>query len=253
MQTQRNSLKAALQRGDPQYGIWLNLGAPLAAELAGGCGFDWCLIDGEHAAFDLGAIQSQLQALAISGTPGVVRLPGQESWMLKQVLDMGAQSVLVPMVETAEEAGLVASACRYPPTGTRGLGAMIARASGFGAQADYVAEADQEVCVMVQVESRRAVENIAEICAVPGVDVVFVGPADLAADMGYAHDLDHADVRAAVDAAIKAIVATGKPAGVLGYQRDRVREYRALGATFIGIGTDVGVYRGALMALKDGL
>lgn len=181
MPAPENTLKTALERGDLQTGVWLTLAHPTVAEIAGHAGFDWCLIDAEHGPNTLQTIMPQLQALA--GTPAqpVVRVPKNEDWILKQVLDLGVQTVVVPMVDTAEEAAAAAKAVRYPGAGThgpgsRGLGATLARASRYGQIGDYVENANAEICLFVQVESRQAAENIDAIAATPGVDGIFGRP-----------------------------------------------------------------------------
>jgi len=239
MQTPVNTLKKTLKSGQVQRGIWLTSGTGILAELAGTAGFDWCLIDGEHGPNTVSEILPQLQALAISGTPAVVRVANAEAWMIKQVLDLGCQTVVVPMIDDAQTADAMARAMRYPPQGNRGMGASLARATGFGAVADYPHAANDQVCLLVQAESAQAVENIDAIAAIEGVDGVFVGPADLSADMGYPGQPDHPEVEAAIDHLIARTVAAGKIAGIITFDESRLNEYAEKGVTFLGVGGDM--------------
>lgn len=249
MQTPVNTLKKTLKSGQVQRGIWLTSGTGILAELAGTAGFDWCLIDGEHGPNTVSEILPQLQALAISGTPAVVRVANAEAWMIKQVLDLGCQTVVVPMVDDAQTADAMARAMRYPPQGNRGMGASLARATGFGAVADYPHTANDQVCLLVQAESAQAVENIDAIAATEGVDGVFVGPADLSADMGYPGQPDHPEVEAAIDHLIARTVAAGKIAGIITFDESRLNEYAEKGVTFLGVGGDMMILGSALRGL----
>lgn len=244
-----NPIKTALAEGRLQRGIWLNLPGTIPAELAGKVGFDWCLIDGEHGPWDPSGIRDQLIALKAAGTPAVVRVPMAEAWVLKQVLDLGADTVLVPMIDTAEQAEAVVAACRYPPDGTRGMGAMVSRAGGYGAEPDYVENAQDRTCILVQVESNRAMENLEAICAVPGLDGVFIGPADLGADMGFRDDLANPDLWAVIEAAIQMIRRSDKAAGILVGSAAAEARMIHLGVTFLGVGSDAAVLRAALSEL----
>ena len=244
-----NTLKIALSDGKTQHGIWLTSGSSVAAEIAGAAGFDWCLIDGEHGPNTISNMLPQLQALAISGTPAVVRIASAEVWMVKQVLDLGCQTVLVPMVDDAEKAEEMAQAMRYPPYGNRGMGAVLARASGYGAIGDYAYAANDEVCLMVQAESAATVGNIDAIAATEGVDGVFVGPADLSADMGYPGQPDHPEVEEAIDYLIARTIAAGKIAGIITFDENRFTEYADKGVKFLGIGCDVSILGTALRRL----
>lgn len=244
-----NPFKAALRDGTAQIGLWLGLAQSYTAELAATAGFDWLLIDGEHAPNDIRSIVDQLQAVAAHPGHPVVRVPIGEAWILKQVLDVGAQSILVPMVESAEQAQALVRAVRYPPHGVRGVGAALARASRFNAIPDYLQTADAEICLLVQVESRRGLEALDGILSVDGVDGVFIGPADLAADLGYLGKPGAPEVQAAVEDALRRIVASGKAAGILTADAALARRYLDLGATFVAVGTDVTVLQKALAAL----
>lgn len=234
-----NSLKAALAAGQVQTGCWLALSSPAAAEIAATAGFDWCLIDGEHGPNLLPEMLTQLRALAAGAAHPIVRVPAGEAWMLKQVLDLGVQTVLVPMVDTGEQARELARAVRYPPQGIRGLGSALARASGYNAIADYVHTANDEVCLILQAESRQAIENIDAIAGTEGVDCVFIGPADLAADMGYIGNAAAPEVVEAIDHAIARIRAAGKAAGILAFDPAVAARHLRNGVQFIGMTSDV--------------
>ncbi|MBK1686327.1 4-hydroxy-2-oxoheptanedioate aldolase [Rubrivivax gelatinosus] len=236
--TTTNPFKAALARGEPQIGLWLSLAQPYTAELCASAGFQWLLIDGEHAPNDVRSTLAQLQAVAPYPGHPVVRLVQGETALVKQVLDIGAATLLVPMVDSAEQAAALVAATRYPPEGVRGVGSAVARASRWGARAGYVDFANDEVCLLVQAESRRALDDLEAICAVDGVDGVFIGPADLAASMGHRGRPDHPEVQAAIDGAIRRIRACGKAAGTLTGDVAAARRYLELGASFVAVGID---------------
>ncbi|WP_424970275.1 HpcH/HpaI aldolase family protein [Dinoroseobacter sp. S76] len=251
MAAPENGLKAALLRGETQIGLWLGFGSPTVAELAAGCGFDWCLVDGEHSPNDPGDMIAQFRALASGGNShAIARVPVGEEWVLKRVLDLGVQTVMVPMVESAAQARQVAEAMRYPPDGVRGNGAALARASGYSLTPDYVQTANAQICTIAQIESRAAVAAIPEIAAVEGIDVLFIGPADLAADMGYTGQSGVPEVEAVMEEALAAIAAAGKVPGILSFDPEGVARYAALGARFIGVGADVTSLAGALRSLS---
>ncbi|MEL6958374.1 MAG: HpcH/HpaI aldolase/citrate lyase family protein [Pseudomonadota bacterium] len=249
MPAPKNHLKADLLAGEVKSGLWLTLANGTVAEIAGNAGFDWCLIDAEHGPNTLTTITAQLQALA--GTPAhpVVRVPLGEDWMLKQVLDLGVQTVVVPMINTAEQAAAAAAAVRYPGDGVRGMGAALARASAYGTIVDYVQSANEEICLLVQIESAEAVRNIDEIAATPGVDGLFVGPADLSADMGYPGEPDAADVQRSIDHVYERVKAAGKIAGTVTFQPEAFAIEVARGVTFLGLGGEAMVLNSALRAL----
>lgn len=239
MPAAKNLFKAALAEGRAQIGLWMGLANPIATEICAGAGFDWVVIDGEHAPNDLPLMLAQLQAAAAKPAHPVLRVPVGEAWLIKQVLDIGAQTVLVPMVDSAAQAEALVRAMRYPPQGMRGVGAALARASDYGAVDDYVQTANAETCLLVQVESRTGLDALDDIAAVEGVDGVFIGPADLAADMGYAGRADVPEVQAAIDAALVRIRKAGKPAGILTFDLEAARRYLARGAGFVAVGADV--------------
>ncbi|WP_298906706.1 HpcH/HpaI aldolase/citrate lyase family protein [uncultured Aliiroseovarius sp.] len=241
-----NTLRKNLAAGDMQIGLWLNLGDVSATEIAAAAGFDWCLIDGEHAPYDPVTIQNQLRAMTGYDSHPIVRAPIGEDWVIKQVLDLGAQSVLVPMVDTADHARQMVAATRYAPEGRRGMGAAVARASGWGRVADYGANINDEICLIVQAETRVAMANLDEIAAVDGVDCVFIGPADLSADMGHRGNPGHPDVKAAIAEGVAKIRAAGKAAGILHYDSTNFAYYRDLGVTFLGVGSEASLLRAAV-------
>lgn len=232
-----NAFKAAIGSGT-QLGVWLTLASPAVAEMAGQAGYDWCLIDMEHAPNTLPLVQAQLQALAGTGAAPVVRVPVGEDWVLKQVLDLGAQSVIVPMVHDADAASRAVSAVRYPPLGHRGMGAALARAGGWGRTDDYLATADAQICLIVQAESAAALENIDAIAGTDGVDVVFVGPADLAIDLGHGGQPDHPIVQDAIRHIIARTHDAGKAAGIITFDTAQIQQYAGLGVAMLGVGAD---------------
>ena len=240
MSAPTNHLKAALQSGKPQFGIWLNLASPYSAELLSGSGFDWLLIDGEHGPNLIPQLLAQAQTIG-TRTNVVVRPPVGEAWMIKQILDLGVQTILVPMIESVEHAAEMVRAMRYPPHGIRGLGAAVARAADFGRTVDYIATANAQVCLLLQVESRAGLAALPGILELEGVDGVFIGPSDLAADMGYPGNTAAPEVQAAIDGAVQAIVAAGKSAGILTFDPVAAKRYAAMGVTFIGVGGDIGL------------
>lgn len=233
-----NSFKAALGQPSARIGLWLGLADAYCAEICATAGFDWLLIDGEHAPNDLRSMLRSLQALAAYGAAPVVRLPHGEPALIKQVLEIGANTLLVPMVETAEQARALVQAMRYPPEGGRGVGSGLARSSRWGGIQDYLHTANEDVCLLVQAESKLALENIEEIAAVSGVDGVFIGPADLSASMGYLGQPGHPEVRVAIEHAFRQLAKQGKPFGILATDESLARHYIAFGAKFVAVGVD---------------
>lgn len=239
MPAPHNEFKSALAEGRTLYGCWLGLADPYSAELMGTAGFDWLVVDGEHAPNDLRSVLSQLQALAPSPSHPVVRVPIGETWIIKQVLDAGAQTILVPMVDSAEQARALVRACTYPPTGDRGVGYALTRAAGFGAIGDYGKTADAQICLLIQVESRAGLQALDKILAVDGIDGVFIGPADLAADMGHMGNPRAPEVESAIMDALRRIAAAGKAPGILSTEDDFTRAALDAGARFVAVGADV--------------
>ena len=247
MPAPHNALKAALAAKTVQMGLWMNLVSPIAAEALAGTGFDWLLIDGEHGPNDIPTILAQVQAIG-SRTSVVVRPPVGEVRMIKQLLDLGVQTILVPMIESADHAAQMVKAMHYPPVGMRGVGATIARASDYGRITDYITTANDQTCLILQIESRAGLAALPEILKLDGVDGVFIGPADLAADMGHPGNSSAPEVQAAIDKALAAIMASGKSAGILTFDAKAAQRYSAMGVTFLGIGSDVAVLVKAVTA-----
>ena len=246
-----NPFKAALKARQQQIGLWLSLANPYTAELCATAGFDWLLIDGEHSPNDLRTVLAQLQAVAPYRGHPVVRPVNADVSGIKLLLDIGAQSLLVPMVDSADEAEHVVAATRYPPKGIRGVGSAVARASRWGDVKDYVARAADETCVLVQVETVTALQNIESICAVDGIDGVFIGPADLAASMGYPGKPTEPEVQRAIDDAIARIVATGKAAGTLTSDLALAQKYLSAGCSFVAAGIDARLLAEATRSLAS--
>jgi 4-hydroxy-2-oxoheptanedioate aldolase len=234
-----NGFKAALANQRRQIGLWLSMADPYMAEVSATAGFDWLLIDGEHGPNDLRSTLAALQAIAPYPSHAVVRSVSDDVHLIKQLLDIGAESLLVPMVNTAEQAERLVRATRYPPAGVRGVGSAVARASRWNARPNYVDVADREICLLVQVETVTALENLSAICKVDGIDGVFIGPADLAASMGHRGQAQHPAVQAAIDHAIQTIVQSGKAAGTLTTHSALARRYLDMGCTFVATGVDV--------------
>ncbi|MFC7514915.1 4-hydroxy-2-oxoheptanedioate aldolase [Herbaspirillum sp. GCM10030257] len=249
MQNPVNAFKKALQQRQAQIGLWLALADPYCAEICAGAGFDWLLLDGEHAPNDVRSVLAQLQAVAASSSHPVVRPPIGDTVMIKQLLDLGVQSLLVPMVDTAEQAAALVRATRYPPEGVRGVGSALARASRWSRIPDYVDQANAEICLLVQVESVTGLNNLAAIAAVDGVDGVFIGPADLSASMGHRSNPHHPEVLRAIDDAIKLIINSGKAAGILASDETLARKYLELGCAFVAVGADATLLSRASSAL----
>jgi len=244
-----NVFKQTLKNHETTYGCWVGMADAYAAEIAASAGFDWLLIDGEHAPNDLRSILSQLQVVDASNSHAIVRIPVGETYMIKQVLDAGAQSLLIPMVESGEQADALVKATRYPPNGVRGVGSALARASKFNAIPDYLSTADDQICLTVQLETTAGVEALDDILAVDGVDGVFIGPSDLAADMGLLGKADTPEMQSTINSLIKRIKASGKAAGILALNNESVSQARASGACFIGVGIDVLLFANAMRKL----
>ena len=244
MHTPTNTFKAALAAKQAQIGFWLSLASPYSTEICAAAGFDWLLIDGEHGPMDLNTKLMQLQVIAAyPKTHAVVRVTDHSISRIKQVLDLGAQTVLVPMVDTAEQAAALVAAMRYPQDdGLGGIRGMAGgRASRWGQYTDYYQAANREVCLLVQVETVEGLRNLDAIAGTPGVDGVFIGPADLSASMGHVGNAGHPEVQAAIDQAIGQIVAAGKAPGILTVDNTLAQHYLALGAQFVAVGLDTQV------------
>lgn len=244
-----NTFKARLKSGEPQIGLWLGLANSYCAELAANAGFDWLLIDGEHAPNDLRSLLAQLQAIAGYQSQPVIRPVVGDAALIKQVLDIGAQTLLVPMVESAEQARELVRAVTYPPKGIRGVGSALARASRWNSVPGYLDKADDEICLLVQIENKQGLENLDAIAEVEGVDGVFIGPADLSAAMGHRGNPGHPEVQAAIEDAIVRVRKAGKAAGILSADEKLARRYLELGATFVAVGVDTTVLMRGLQSL----
>ena len=255
MKTPINAFKQALAARQVQIGLWVGLADAYVAEILAGTGYDWLLIDGEHAPNDVRSVLAQLQAVSSAWSAfehrshPVVRVPVGETALIKQYLDLGAQTVLVPMVDTADQAVSLVRAMRYPPDGIRGMGSALARASRWQAYPAYLHEANAEACLLVQAETVEAMDNLDAIAAVEGVDGVFIGPADLSASMGHVGEPGHADVQQAITDGIARITRAGKAAGILATSEEQARKWLAAGATFVAVGVDTMVLSGAARQL----
>jgi 4-hydroxy-2-oxoheptanedioate aldolase len=235
-----NNLKRGLLAGQPQIGLWTSLCSHMAVEVIAGSGFDWLLIDTEHAPNELTSVLHQLRAMAGGTATAVVRPAWNDAVIFKRLLDVGVQNLLVPMVQTAEEAKRAVAATRYPPDGIRGVAVTI-RANGYGRITDYVKRVQNELCLFVQLETRVALSNLEAIAAVDGIDGLFIGPSDLAADLGYLGNNRHPDVRAAIEDAVSRIQAAGKFAGILAPVEADARHWLERGCLFVAVGSDTGV------------
>jgi 4-hydroxy-2-oxoheptanedioate aldolase len=237
MDIPRNAFKQALREGRPQIGLWVSLASPYSTELVAGSGFDWLLLDGEHSPNDPPTVLPQLQAAAPYPVSCIVRPAWNDKVLIKRYLDIGAQSLLVPYLQTAQEAEEAVAAVRFPPRGVRGV-AGTTRASRYGRVADYANQADAEICLLVQIETRAGLDNLEAIARTDGVDGVFIGPADLAAGLGHLGKIAHPEVQKAIQDAIGRIRACGKPAGILATDEASTRRYIEWGTTFTAVGLD---------------
>lgn len=234
-----NPFKAALSQRRATLGLWLALASSYSAEIVAQAGFDWLLIDDEHAPNSLRTTLAQLQALAPYQVEPIVRPAWNDPVEIKRLLDIGVRSLLVPMIQDAAQATAAVAATRYPPQGMRGVGSALARASRWNSLPDYLTRANDQICLLVQVETRAALAQIEAICAVDGVDGVFIGPADLAGDMGHLGDPGHPEVQSNIQSAIARITAAGKAPGILSSDVTLARGYIEAGSLFTAVGTDV--------------
>src|SRR3954465_12254501 len=245
MELPQNSFKRALKAGKSQIGLWSTLSSNYSVEVIAGAGFDWILLDTEHSPVDVENLLGQLQAAAPYATHPVVRVPWNDMVTIKRVLDIGAQSLLVPYVSTPEEAAAAVSYTRYPPAGVRGV-AGTTRATRFGRVKDYAKRAHEEICVLVQVETEAALDNIEAICGIEGIDGVFIGPADLHASMGHTGEIANPKVKPLIDEAIRRIRKCGSAPGILTPSEADARHWLECGALFGAVAADVGLLaRGA--------
>jgi 4-hydroxy-2-oxoheptanedioate aldolase len=245
MDIPQNSFKRALKAGKPQIGLWSTLSSNYGVEVIAGAGFDWILLDTEHSPTDLENLLTQLQAASSYPTHPVVRVPWNDMVTMKRVLDIGAQSLLIPYVSTAEEARAAVSYTRYPPAGVRGV-AGTTRATRFGRIKDYARRAHEELCVLVQVETQKGLDNLEAIAAIEGVDGVFIGPADLHASLGHMGEIANPKIMPLIDEAIGRVRKAGKAPGILTPAEEHARRQLAAGALFVAVGNDIGILaRGA--------
>ena len=245
MNLPENAFKRALRAGTPQIGLWSSLSSNYTVEVIAGAGFDWILLDSEHSPADIENLLTQLQAAAPYPTHPVVRIPWNDMVTIKRVLDIGAQSLLVPYVSTADEAKAAVSYTRYPPAGVRGV-AGTTRATRFGRIPDYARRAHEQICLLVQVETQGALDNIEAICGIDGVDGVFIGPADLHASLGHPGEIANPKVKPMIDDAISRIRKACKAPGILTPNEADARHWLDCGALFVAVGADVGILaRGA--------
>lgn len=245
-----NRFKRDLKEGKLQIGCWASLTSPITTEILGLAGFDWLLLDGEHSPNDLGSFIYQLMALKDSPSAPFVRVQWNDTVVIKRVLDAGFYNVLVPFVESAEEAERAVAATRYPPQGVRGVSVAM-RNNHYGTVKDYLEVINDNIVVSVQIESRKSVENIDEICATEGVDSVFIGPSDLAAGYGYLGNPSHPEVQAAIAHVVERAKLAGTPVGILAPNEADARRYIAMGITMVAVGSDQGVFRSATQGLRD--
>lgn len=245
MKLATNKFKAAIKERRPQIGIWSSLCSNIAADILGTAGFDWVLIDIEHSPNDMSSVLSQLQAYEFGDTTPIVRPAWNDPVFFKRLLDIGALTFLVPMIQNAEEARAAVSATRYPPHGVRGV-SLMTRTNRYGRIADYLERIQDEICVLVQVETLAAVARVDEIAAVDGVDGVFFGPADLSADMGYIGRPGHLEVVAAITKAAETVARAGKPAGILVGDATQAADWLKCGFSFVACSSDLALLaRGA--------
>lgn len=245
-----NGFKQRLLAGDKQYGLWLGMAQPITTEICAGAGFDWLLMDAEHGPNDLRSILGQLQVIEAYRSHPVVRPPDGDHVFIKQLLETGVQTLMIPMVETAEQAERLVRAMRYPPHGIRGVGSALARASRWGRIGNYMHDANDQMCLIVQVETKAGLENLDAIQAVDGVDGVFFGAADLAASVGLPGEADHPDVVRLIENGLRNVSANGKWGGVLCGNKTLIHRYEEAGARFVAVGVDSMILSGATSMLR---
>lgn len=248
MQVPTNTFKQALTQQAPMWGCWAGFATGYATEIVASTGFDWLLIDGEHAPNTLPSILAQLQAVAPYSTAPVVRSVNHDPALIKQLLDIGAQTLMIPMVESGDQAAALVRAMRYPPQGIRGVGGGVVRATRWDGVDDYLNKAHESLCLIVQVESPKGVEQVEAIATTDGVDAVFIGPADLSVGMGYPGNPTHPNVQRAIEKVIQVVHAAGKPVGILAPVEEDARRYQKLGCHFIAVGVDTSLLRQGALA-----
>jgi 2-keto-3-deoxy-L-rhamnonate aldolase RhmA len=243
-----NEFKTALREGRPQIGLWSSLCSNLVAELLAHTGYDWLVVDSEHAPNDPKDVLAQLQAMTGGSAEPMVRVPWNDPVLIKRILDVGGRTLLVPFVQSAEEARAAVAATRYPPRGIRGV-SVAPRANRFGRVPGYLQNAERDICVVVQLETRAALGALEAIAAIDGIDGLFIGPSDLAADLGHHANSAHPEVQSAIAEACRRIRDAGKPAGILAPVEADARRYFDMGFTYVAIGSDVGLLAGASAAV----
>lgn len=236
----RNAFKQALSRFDRQVGLWCALANPVAAEILAGAGFDWIVIDGEHAPNDITTLLPQLQAMRGGTAEPVYRVPWNDAVIIKRALDVGARSLLVPFVQNAEEARKAVAAALYPPLGIRGV-AVSPRATDYGRTQDYHRNAHLDTCILVQLETKDALKQIEAVAAIEGVDGIFIGPSDLSAAFGHLGNPKHPEVESAIKDACSRIRAAGKSAGILTGNLDDAEAFFEMGFNFTAVGSDLSI------------
>jgi 4-hydroxy-2-oxoheptanedioate aldolase len=237
---QRNAFKHALAAGKLQIGLWSSLCSNIAAEIVADSGFDWILLDSEHSPNEIAGLLSQLQAIGRGRSTPIIRPAWNDAVLAKRYLDIGAQTLLFPYVQNAEEARRAVASTRYPPEGVRGV-AVATRASRYGRSPNYLTKANSEMCVLVQVETRTALDQLEAIAKVEGVDGIFIGPADLSASLGHLGHPQAAEAQATMKEAVTRLKALGKPAGILSGNEDEIRRYIDWGYQFVAVGADIGL------------
>ena len=233
-----NQFKRSIAEGRQTIGCWLTQGTPVSAEIAATADFDWLLVDCEHSPYDLHSVLGQLQAIAGYGASALVRPPIGHKHVIKQILDLGCQSLIVPMVESAEQAEELVAAMRYPPHGVRGVGGAGARATGFSGHDDYLGTANEQMCLVVQMESAKGFKALDRILKVDGVDGVFIGPSDLSANLGHLGNPDAPEVEKTISKALDMIAASGKASGIMSIDPVRARAYLDRGVNFVAVAID---------------
>ncbi len=245
-----NTFRQRLAAGETLIGCWCSLANPITTEVLGIAGFDWLLLDGEHSPNDVTTFIPQLMALKDSASAPIVRPSWNNPVEIKRLLDAGFYNFLIPFVESAEEATRAVAATRYPPAGIRGV-SMSQRSNRFGTVENYLRDINEQICVLIQIESRNGLDAAAAIAAVDGIDGVFVGPADLSAGLGHLGNQNHPEAQAAIAQVFDAARQAGKPAGILAPVDADARRYIEMGARFVAVGSDLGVFRSATQALRD--
>ncbi|OBX08437.1 hypothetical protein QV08_04320 [Gallibacterium salpingitidis] len=252
MKLPENRFKAAIKQQQAQIGLWIGMANGYACEIAANAGFDWLLLDGEHAPNDIQTLLHQLQV--VSGYPdssAIVRPPIGNPVIIKQLLDIGAQTLLIPMVETVEQAEKFVRAVRYPPKGIRGVGSALARASRWNNVTNYLHQADQEICLLLQIETQKGLQNLSEIVKVDGVDGIFIGPADLSASLGHLGNPAHPEVQQKIEESIQIIRQAGKAPGILYADAKMAQHYLDLGCLFVAVGVDTSILMRELVKLAN--